>query len=71
MSGTKEFEILTPRMPNGSRIEIQVSLVDASKIERGRRWSASVTDIRTGQVYALRDRACSIPGCRCDAEVVP
>jgi hypothetical protein len=62
-------EILTPRLPSGERIRIEVSQADGEKIFRGCVWQATVTDQRTGLRYRLRSANCGLHGCLCDTEV--
>ena len=60
----------TPKMPDGSRAEMLLNDADDAKIGRGCRWSAEVTDLKTGRRYKVRGAACNIPRCMCDAVVV-
>ena len=61
---------ITPRTAAGDRLHIPVSKEDYDKVQRGKRWSATVTDIKTGKIYQLRDGGCGIPRCHCDARVM-
>ena len=61
---------VTPRRGDGTRLELWVSAEDAAKVERGHPWSATVTDIPSGERYLLKGATCESPNCFCDAIVV-
>jgi hypothetical protein len=65
--------LFTPRLPNGERLEMQISEGDHFKTSKHGRtlgWKASITDELTGKKYIVMGADCSIPGCQCDAVVV-
>ena len=64
--------LLTPRVSARSteRVKILVSNADYRQIGRGRIWTATVTDINTGERFNLRHAGCGIPHCHCDAVIV-
>jgi hypothetical protein len=57
-------------MPDGSRASMELNDADIQKIERGKPWSATITDQLTNKTYSVRGRACDFPECFCDAEVI-
>lgn len=59
-----------PRLSDGTRAEITLSDGDYRKVERGRAWEATVTDVRTGTRYRVAGAECAIPDCFCDAVVL-
>ncbi len=67
-----EKQICTPKISKNSteRLEFYIAMSDAVKLNRGRTWQATVTDIDTGKRYTLKGCACDFKGCFCDAYVV-
>lgn len=63
--------IFTPRLSSNSedRAKMQLSALDLAKIGRGRAWSATVTDQKTGSRYRVRGASCGLPRCFCDAVI--
>jgi hypothetical protein len=59
--------LFTPRVTGGKRLRLNLSPEDMAKTDRGREWSAIVTDTLTGDVYAVQGADCGAPGCFCDA----
>lgn len=60
----------TPRLSDGSRLNLLVSDDDHAKILRGQEWSATVSDIQTGMTYRVAGSECGLPGCFCDSVVL-
>lgn len=60
---------LTP-MFRGERVALRVTATDAAKPRRGPGEYGVITDLDTGKRYRLRGKACSVPTCYCDAEIV-
>ena len=62
---------LVPRISYDSneRQEMALNDADKNKVLRGR-WTADVTDQKTGRRYRLRGASCGIPRCMCDAVIV-
>lgn len=64
------MNLFTPRLSGtDQRLSMTLSDPDYKKIRRGRRWSATVTDVRTGKKYRARGASCGSPSCFCDAIV--
>lgn len=63
--------MITPRLRNGKRLHFYVSPEDFAKVGRGGDWTATVTNLDTGQKYELRGASCGFPECKCDAIAVP
>lgn len=68
------MNLLTPMLPGRGymRIRLFVSDKDHAKTagERGKRWTATVTDIPTGRRFKVRAASCGIPTCFCAARIV-
>lgn len=62
--------LFTPRTREGRRLRMRLSPGDMVKIKRGCRWTADVTDLKTGRRYKVRDAGCGSLHCHCDALVV-
>lgn len=61
---------LTPRLLDGTRLDLDVSDAEAGMIRRGPGWKATVTDRRTGKRYRVVSAPCGLPHCYCDAIAV-
>lgn len=67
---TAEGSLFTPSLkPGGPRLKMLLSPQDARKIQRGRGWSAVVTDLLTGCKWRAKAAPCGIPTCFCAATV--
>ena len=64
------LHIFTPMWQDGTRAEWYLSEEDIRKLERGHRWSATVTNQDTGRAYRVRGASCGLPHCMCDAKVI-
>jgi hypothetical protein len=62
--------VFTPRTPAGERLRWVLNAEDYAKIQRGRRWKATVTNLVDGKQYVVKGAACPAPDCFCDAVVV-
>ena len=63
MSGRNLF---TPKFGD-ERLTLYISNNDKARIGRGSPWKAIIKDVDTGDKYACKGMACSIPTCFCDA----
>ena len=63
--------IFTPRLSYATenRAHMELNLADIAKIKRGVRWSATVTDQKTGERYRAKGASCGLPRCFCDAVI--
>jgi hypothetical protein len=62
--------VFTPRLSDGSRLDLRISDADHQKITRGQQWNATVVDLNTGHSYCVAGADCGLSGCLCDAVVV-
>jgi len=51
------------------RVWMILSDKDIAKIGRGERWSARITDLKTGRRFTVRDASCGLVRCRCAAQI--
>lgn len=66
--------LFTPRKDKTTleRYAMQLNDEDMAKVsQRKTRYRVLVTDQNTGIVYRVRDAACSLRNCHCDAVVIP
>lgn len=72
----KKERVFTPTDPKGltglplddmERVRMSISEVDGAKIG-GRTWRATVTDLKTGRRWRVRDAPCGA-SCRCAATI--
>ena len=63
--------IFTPRLSSYTedRARMELNLADIAKIGRGNRWSATITDQKTGKRYRVKGASCGLPRCFCDAVI--
>jgi hypothetical protein len=59
--------LLTPRLPDGTRLYLRIDATDYAKIKRKVEWSATVFDHDSGNTFRVRGAACDLPECFCDA----
>jgi len=62
--------LFTPRTKGGERLTMYLSNEDIAKIGRGRRWSATITNLEDNLNYKVKGAACNLPHCFCDAVVI-
>ena len=67
-----EGHLFTPRLNYNTdeRAKMALSDEDRAKIERGHRWKAEITDLKTMKRYAVKGASCGLPRCFCDAIIV-
>ena len=51
-------------------VSLSLSYDDIAKIRRGSPWRATVTDLRTGRKFVVKDADCGAGSCRCAARVI-
>jgi hypothetical protein len=64
--------IFTPRLSyrTEERADMELSVEDYRKVDRGRRWKAEITDLKTSKRYEVKGASCGLPRCFCDAIIV-
>jgi len=53
------------------RVKMRIRPADEKKVTRGLGYKGIIQDLETGKSYKLYGKACSLPGCECDAKIVP
>lgn len=64
--------LFTPYIGPGSTVRARMTLSDAdyAKIKRGKPWRATVTDMESGEKFAVKGADCGSYGCFCAAVIV-